>query len=266
MSGSTAQLLQGRTAVVTGAARGIGYSIAEAYARHGASVALIDLDTDTTARAAHEIAESTGATTVAHALDVCDETATSEAAGAIEARLGVVDIVVPNAGILVLKPALDLSAADLERVIAVNLVGAFVTATSFVRRMVATGTPGQVVFTSSLFGTRGGAGNSAYSASKFAVLGLAQSMAAELAPAGIRVNAVCPGQVDSLMLDQLFADRAAATGSTAEHERAQFLHDIPMGGLGRPSEVADTYVYLACDLSSYVTGQHVVVDGGWSVG
>lgn len=111
-----------------------------------------------------------------------------------------------------------------------------------------------------------GAGNGAYSASKFGLIGLAQSMAAELAPVGIRVNVVCPGQIDSAMLNSLFQDRAVENDRTPAQERQQFTNRIPLGRLGSAADVADTFVYLASDLSSYVTGQDITVDGGWSVG
>ncbi len=259
-------LLAGRVAVVTGAAGGIGAAIAARLAVHGAAVALLDLDGAATEASAAEVASATGAATLGLAVDVTDPLAITEAADRIESRLGGVDVVVPNAGIFVLKPALEMRPQELEAVLRVNLIGAFQTATEFARRMVDRGAEGRIIFTSSLFGLRGGAGNAAYSASKFGLIGLSQSMAAELAPAGIRVNAVCPGQIESAMIQQLFDDRAAAAGSTADEERAAFARHIPLGALGSPEEVADTYVYLASALSSYVTGQHVVVDGGWSVG
>jgi len=252
--------------VVTGAARGIGFSIAERLAAHGAAVALLDLDADRTEAAAAAVASATGSPTLGLAADVTDADGLREAADLIAENLGSVDVVIPNAGVLLLKPVLDIGSADFDAVLRVNLLGAFQTATEFARRMVDTGREGRVIFTSSLFGTRGGAGNAAYSASKFGVLGLMQSMAADLAPAGIRVNAVCPGQIDSAMIHQLFKDRAAAAGTSAAAERADFIRHIPLGALGDPKDVADTYVYLASPLSSYVTGQHVVVDGGWSIG
>jgi NAD(P)-dependent dehydrogenase (short-subunit alcohol dehydrogenase family) len=260
------QLLPGRIAVVTGAARGIGRSIAARLAAHGAKVALIDLDAQQTAATALEIGESTGSDTLGVAADVTDPSRLREVADEIAMTLGPVDVVVPNAGILVLKPALEIEPAEFDAVLRVNLLGAFLTATEFARRMPRAGADGRIIFTSSLFGLRGGAGNAAYAASKFGIIGLAQSMAAELAPAGIRVNSVCPGQIESAMIEQLFEDRAAANGTAPEEERAAFARHIPLGGLGLPEDVADTYVYLASSLSSYVTGQHVVVDGGWSVG
>ena len=259
-------LLEGRVAVVTGAARGIGACIAERLAAHGAAVALVDLDAAATEAAAAEVAAVTGGSTLGLAVDVTDPVAIAGAADRIESRLGTVDVVVPNAGILVLKPALEIRPQEFEAVLRVNLLGAFQTATEFARRMVERGAEGRIIFTSSLFGLRGGSGNAAYSASKFGLIGLSQSMAAELAPAGIRVNAVCPGQIESAMMQQLFEDRAAVAGSTAQEERAAFARHIPLGALGTPEEVADTYVYLASPLSSYVTGQQIVVDGGWSVG
>ncbi len=258
-------LLSGRTAVVTGAARGIGLSIATRLAAHGAQVAMVDLDEEQTQAAAREVQESTGSRALGLAADVTDAAHLHEAADVIEAELGPVDVVVPNAGILVLKTALDIDPQEFDAVLRVNLFGAFLTAVEFARRM-PRGADGRIIFTSSLFGLRGGVGNVAYAASKFGILGMAQSMAAELAPSGIRVNSVCPGQIESAMIRQLFEDRAAANGTTPEAERATFARHIPLGGLGDPDDVADTYVYLASSLSSYVTGQHIVVDGGWTVG
>lgn len=262
----SAGLLEGRVALVTGAARGIGRAISARMAEQGAAVALLDVDAVAVSEAARQVAAETGARTWADAIDVTDATALAGAADTIEAELGIVDVVVPNAGVMVLKHVLELDVSELQKVLHVNLVGAFLTATEFARRLVRHHQPGQIIFSSSLFGTRGGAGNAAYSASKFAVLGLAQSMAADLAGNGIRVNSVCPGQIDSAMLTRMFEDRARLEGTTAAEERAQFVADVPLGRLGDPQEVADAYVYLASGLSSYLTGQHLVVDGGWSVG
>jgi NAD(P)-dependent dehydrogenase (short-subunit alcohol dehydrogenase family) len=151
-------------------------------------------------------------------------------------------------------------------VIEVNLTGAFLTAQAFLKPLLAAGRPGQVIFTSSLFGLRGGRENAAYSASKFGMIGLAQSLAAEVASNGIRVNCVCPGQMDTDMIRQLFRDRAALTGATEAEVAGRLTARIPTGALGRMDELAGTYVWLASDLSRYVTGQSITVDGGWQVG
>lgn len=266
MSSPTPHLLNGHIAVITGAASGIGRAIAQRYAAAGASVALLDIDEARVTTAAAAVAELTGARTVAIATDVTDEDDLQRARGHIEAQLGTCDIVVPNAGILIFKEVLALSAAEFDRVLRINLTGAFLTARIFGQAMVSAPLAGSIIFTSSLFGRRGGRGNGAYSASKFALIGLAQSMAAELAPNGIRVNVVCPGQIDSDMLTALFEERAAHGNLTPAQERQQFTSRIPLGRLGSPTDVADTFLYLASDLSSYVTGQDITVDGGWTVG
>jgi NAD(P)-dependent dehydrogenase (short-subunit alcohol dehydrogenase family) len=182
-----------------------------------------------------------------------------------EAELGVCDVIVANAGILVAKPAVEISQHEWDKLIAVNLSGAFHTATVFARRMTRTERSGSITFSSSLFGVRGGPGNSAYSASKFGIIGLAQSMAAELAPFGIRVNSVCPGQIATAMIEELFQARAGESGRSVAEERHAFESKIPLGRLGTPEDVANTFVYFASELSSYVTGQHLIVDGGWQV-
>lgn len=263
---SASALLSGHTAVVTGAGSGIGLAVAQRYAAAGASVALLDIDQAAISAAAAAITEQTGARTVAVAANVTDEDSLEQGRAFIEQQLGRCDIVVANAGILVFKEVLALSVTEFDRVLRVNLTGAFLTARIFAQAMVAAETGGSVIFTSSLFGKRGGRGNGAYSASKFGLIGLAQSMAAELAPRNIRVNVVCPGQIDSDMLAQLFTDRAANQGSSATEERRKFTSRIPLGRLGSPADVADTFLYLASDLSGYVTGQDITVDGGWSVG
>lgn len=250
-----AGLLEGRCALVTGAARGIGRAVAAALAAHGARVVLADLDGAATRAAAEAIPGAEGI-----ALDVACEAATEAALDALAARGVVPDVAVPNAGILHLETAVDLPAERFRAVLEVNLTGAFLTARAAARRM---GPGGRIVFTTSLFGVRGGAQNAAYAASKFGMTGLMESMAADLAPRGITVNAVAPGQIETEMMERLVETRLAG-GLPDPRER--LLARIPLGRLGRPEEVAGAYVWLASDLASYVTGQTVVVDGGWQVG
>lgn len=249
------QLLEGRTALVTGAARGIGRAVAQALARHGARVVLADLDEAATRAAADAIP---GAEAIA--LDVTDEAATEAALDALAARGLAPDVAVPNAGILHLETALDLPAERFRAVLEVNVTGAFLTARAAARRM---GRGGRIVFTTSLFGVRGGAQNAAYSASKFGMTGLMQSMAADLAPRGIAVNAVAPGQIETEMMERLVETRLA---QGLPDPRERLLARIPWGRMGTPEELAGAYVWLASPLAGYVTGQTVVVDGGWQVG
>jgi NAD(P)-dependent dehydrogenase (short-subunit alcohol dehydrogenase family) len=265
-TGAPARLLIGRRAVVTGAVGAIGQAIAARLAAHGASVVVADLDGAACNRVAAVIADRYAVPCHGAPVDVTDRSSVAACAERTAETIGECDLLVVNAGILVLKPILNLTERDWQRVVDVNLTGAFHTATVFATRMVATGTHGGIIFTSSLFGVRGGRGNGAYSAAKFGVIGLAQSMAADLAEHGIRVNAVCPGQVDSPMITDVLARRAEEHGTDVDVERAAFTGRIPLGRLGGTDEIADTYVYLASGLSSYVTGQHLIVDGGWQVG
>ena len=258
--------LEGRVAIITGGAGAIGYAIAHRLSLDGARVAVADLNQMACQQTADEIAAQTGGVLMGVALDVTDRQSVEEAANAIEASLGVCDAIVPNAGILHLESSLTMDDAAWARVLEVNLTGAFITATTFARRLVYKSAPGTIVFSSSLFGLRGGATNAAYSASKFGIIGLSQSMAADLASASIRVNAVCPGQIDTGMLRDLFRSRAEESGRSVDDERTQFEARIPLGSLGTVDQVANAYSYFSSDASAYVTGQHLIVDGGWQVG
>ncbi len=250
----TQPLLHGRTALVTGAARGIGLAIGRALGEHGARVVLADLDAGQTGAVAARLQNARGL-----ALDVADEAATESLFDRVAAEGWAPDVVVPNAGILHLAPVDDIPADRFRAVVEVNLTGAFLTARAAARRL---GRDGRIILTSSLFGLRSGAQNAAYSASKFGMLGLMEAMAADLAPRGILVNAVAPGQIQTEMMDKLVADRLAM-GMADPRDR--LLSRIPLGRMGTPEEVAHAYVWLASPLATYVTGQTIVVDGGWQV-
>jgi len=258
-------LLEGKTAMITGGARGIGLAVARAFVEEGAAVALADLPGETLQAGLGSLTALQGSKVMALPLDVTDEGATQDALATFAAAWGAPDIVVPNAGILVLKHGVDTDLADFRKVLDVNLTGAFITAKIAARHMVEARKGGRIIFTSSLFGLRGGRENSAYSASKFGMLGVMESMAAELAGEGILVNAVCPGQMDTDMIRQLFKDRAALRGVDAAEVRQALESRIPVGHLGPLDHLAGTYVYLASRLSRYVTGQAITVDGGWQV-
>ena len=255
-------LLEDKVAFITGGAQGIGLAVATAFVAQGAKVMLADIN----AEQVHQAAQDFGSSAQAIALDVADEAQTQEALSATVSAFGKVDIVVPNAGVLVLAHAVDTDVADCRRVIDINLTGAFITSKIFARQLIDQGTGGRIILTSSLFGLRGGRENAAYSASKFGVVGLMQCLAAELAGDGILANCVCPGQMDTDMIRQLFRDRAQLTGQTEADVRGALEGRIPVGHLGPLDQLAGTYVYLASDLCRYVTGQSITVDGGWQIG
>lgn len=261
----THRSMDNRTALVTGGLGAIGRAIARRFASEGARVVVADLDATASTRLATELTTEFETDAIGVAINIADPDDVERVAEQVTADFGTCDALALNAGILVLKPALELTADEWNAVISVNLSGSFHCAAAFGRRLVDSGRPGTIVFASSLFGVRGGRGNAAYSASKFGLLGLSQSMAAELAGNGIRVNAVCPGQISSAMLDDLFTRRALEAGTTPQHERATFAARIPAGVLGSVDDIAKAFVYLSSDQSSYITGQHIVVDGGWQV-
>jgi NAD(P)-dependent dehydrogenase (short-subunit alcohol dehydrogenase family) len=255
-------LLDGKVAFITGGAQGIGLAVAQAFVAQGASVCIADIATDKVEQSARTIGQRARGL----ALDVTDEDATIRAAEEVVRQFGRVDIVVPNAGILILKHVVDTSTAEFRKVVDVNLTGAFITAKVFARKLIEQGRGGRIVLTSSLFGLRGGREKGAYSAAKFGMVGLMECLAAELAPHAITANCVCPGQMDTDMIRQLFRDRAEMRGVSETEVRKTLESRIPAGHLGTMDELAGTYVYLASDLSRYVTGQSIVVDGGWQVG
>lgn len=264
-------LLEGRVALVTGGARGIGRAVAARFVEEGASVVLADVAGDEAARAASALTGGTDGsagtgTAVGVAADVTDPESLAAAFDEAERRLGLVDVVVANAGILHLQPAVDLPPAAFRRVLEVNLTGVFLTCTEGARRLQAAGRGGRIVVSSSLFGLRGGVENAAYSASKFGCIGLVQCLAAELGGDGITVNAVCPGQVDTQMMRDLIRERSALRGIPEAEVEQTLVGRIPAGRLAAVTEVADAYVWLASDRAGYVTGQSITVDGGWLLG
>jgi NAD(P)-dependent dehydrogenase (short-subunit alcohol dehydrogenase family) len=246
-------LLAGKAALVTGGSRGIGLAVAERFAAEGADVLVGDL---AMGRADLPFVQ----------LDVTDERSIDAAVATAVARFGRLDVFVANAGILQLGPLAETQLDAWERVLRVNLTGVFLTCRAAARHLVAQGTGGRVIATSSLFGRRGGRNNVAYSASKFGVVGVVETAAAELAEHGITVNAVCPGQVDTEMLGDLFTRFGELRGLTADDIRAEFEGKIPIGRLASTEEVANVFVFLASELGSYVTGQSIIVDGGQQVG
>jgi D-sorbitol dehydrogenase (acceptor) len=254
--------LQGKAAIVTGGARGLGRAIAERLAGEGASVAIVALHRETSAEAAAAI-EGRGGRAIAVAADVASEQDTRRyVAEAVEA-FGRLDVLVNNAGAIAVGPLVETAADTWDRLFEVNVRGTFLGCREAAKRMIEQGEGGRIVNCSSGAGRRGAALVAGYAATKFAVIGLTQSLAIELAPHGIMVNAYCPGHVTSTpMWAQIDADVAALTGGEPGAAKAAAAAEVPLGRPGTPEEIAGAVAFLCSDDASYVTGESLLVDGG----
>src|SRR3954453_9211728 len=244
-------LLTGKTAAISGAAsaRGIGLATAHLFAEHGARVAILDLDEAGAQRAAKELGEGH----IGLACDVTDlESCRRAARQAIEA-FGNVDILINNAGISQPVKTMEITPQDWQRIVDVNMTGVLYLSQAFIPHM-RERKQGSIACMSSVSSQRGGGifGGPHYSAAKAGVLGLAKAMARELGPDGIRVNCVTPGLIQTdITGDKLTPDM-----------RADIVKGIPLGRLGDADDVARIYLFLASNLSSYVTGAVIDVNGG----
>jgi len=243
--------LKDRIAIVTGAARGIGLAIAERFAQEGAIVVISDILDDVGSEAAQAI----GATYI-HC-DVSKSAAVNALVATTVERFGAVDILVNNAGIAVGGDFLDVSEADFDRVIGINLKGSFLMLQACARHMVSQAEagrkPGAIVNMSSVNDTLAIPAIVTYCVSKGGVSQLTRATALALAPHGIRVNAIGPGTIETDMARGVLADKAALNRAMSR---------TPLGRLGAPSEVASIAAFLASDDASYVTGETIYVDGG----
>jgi meso-butanediol dehydrogenase/(S,S)-butanediol dehydrogenase/diacetyl reductase len=249
-----------RSAVVTGAAGGIGRAIALRLAADGLAVSLLDLPST---RAGLDAAVAELATP-GQALvgDVTDADSVDAAVAAHVERFGGLDVMVANAGIAVTAPLVDTTAAQWQTTLDVNLTGVFHCYRAAARQLVAQGRGGRIIGAASVAAHRAGKWQSAYSATKFAVRGMSQSLAQELAEHGITVNVYSPGVVQTPMWDSIDAALAGQNGTPVGSEMQAMLAGIPLGRLEVPADVAGVVSFLASPDSAYVTGQSIVVDGG----
>jgi sorbitol-6-phosphate 2-dehydrogenase len=254
-------MLKDQVAVITGAAQGIGKHIAERFAEEGARVVIADMLAEQGAALAQEL-NWTECRALFSECDITEEESINRVLSRTLEEFGAVNVLVNNAGVNLAKPVMEISRAEWERVQAVNLTGSFLCSKVFARFMVEQGRGGSILFMSSQAGKRGEAGAAAYSASKFGVIGLMQCLALELAPYGIRVNAVCPGNVDAPMLHWLIQELARREGISAEDMQQRLVKRIPMARLATSSEIASVFLFLASPLASYITGEAINVDGG----
>jgi NAD(P)-dependent dehydrogenase (short-subunit alcohol dehydrogenase family) len=249
---------EGRVAVVTGGGRGLGLAMAEALARRGADVALLDLldDVGTTGAA---LADRTGRRVVGQRVDVTDDASVVAGLDAVAAALAVPTVLVNAAGVAMDRPALETSTADWRRVMDVNLTGTFVVCREFARRAVDAGVGASIVNVASMSGivVNVPQQQAAYNTSKAAVSMLTKSLAVEWLPLGVRVNAIAPGYFAS--------DMTRAVAAREPEMRDEWLRRTPAGRMGEPEELGDLVAYLAGDGSRFVVGETVVIDGGYTL-
>ncbi|MDR1738718.1 MAG: 3-oxoacyl-[acyl-carrier-protein] reductase [Candidatus Symbiothrix sp.] len=244
------KLLEGKTAIVTGAARGIGKAIAVRFAQEGCNIAFTDLAIDDNAAATEKEIAALGVKVKGYASNAANFEDTHQVVETIVKDFGRVDILVNNAGITRDGLMMRMSEQQWDMVINVNLKSAFNFIHALTPVMMKQKT-GSIINMASVVGVHGNAGQANYSASKAGMIALAKSVARELGSRGIRANAIAPGFIITDM-----------TAALSDEVKAEWAKQIPLRRGGTPDDVADTALYLASDLSSYVTGQVIQVDGG----
>jgi NAD(P)-dependent dehydrogenase (short-subunit alcohol dehydrogenase family) len=253
--------LQGRVAVVTGANRGIGLAIAQAFVGAGAAVALAARDRDSL-RAAAERLEAAGGRCLAVPCDVSDPASVEALGEAVRERLGDPGVVVANAGVAgPTRPLHEVTLEEWRECLAIDLDGVFLTFRRFIPGMIERG-DGSLIAISSMTGKRPLGGRTPYAAAKMGVIGLVRTLALELGPHGIRVNSVCPGAVEGPRIDAVVRRQAEVQGISEEAARRQFSDPAALKRLVRPEEVARTCVFLASDAGSAITGEDLNVSAG----
>lgn len=249
--------LESKIAIVTGGASGIGRAIAEGFAQEGALVCVADLDGSKCDAVAAGIPGAFG-----HALDVTDTGSIARLVEATVARAGRLDVLVNSAGVFGMGKIIDLTAADFDRIFAVNTRGALLMIQGAVRQMLAQGGGGSIVTVSSDSGRRPTPGAACYSASKAAAISIAQVTALEYAQAGIRSNCIAPGAVRTPMWDDveaIFSDTLGVPLGSAEQAQVGLT---PLGRMAAPEDMVQAAIFFASDGAAYVTGQTLNVDGG----
>lgn len=257
------QPLRDQIAIVTGGAQGLGAAIVQRLAEEGAHVVVADLNLDKAQETADAVAADTGQQTRAFAVDVTDESQVAALVDQTVAAFGRLDLLVANAGIVISGGVESFEADKWRKVVDVNLIGYFLCAKHAARIMM-TQRSGAIIQINSKSGKKGSFKNSAYAASKFGGIGLTQSIALELAEFGVRVNAVCPGNLlDSpLWVDSLYKQYAERLGISEEAVRQRYVDQVPMQRGCTYQDVTNVVVFLASDQSNYMTGQAINVTGG----
>lgn len=246
-------LLNGKTALITGAARGIGKAIALKFASEGANIAFTDLQIDENGKATETEIAALGVKCKGYASNAADFGQSAEVVKQVKEEFGSIDILVNNAGITKDGLMLRMTEAQWDAVIGVNLKSAF----NFIHACVPVmmrQRGGSIINMASVVGVHGNAGQANYAASKAGMIALAKSVAQEMGPKGIRANAIAPGFIDTAMTQEL-----------SEEIRKEWVSKIPLRRGGQTEDIANTALFLASDLSSYISGQVLQVDGGMNM-
>lgn len=253
--------LNGKTALITGSARGIGKAIALRFAQEGAKIALNDINKEILEDTAREIKKVSRERVIYKRADISKSKEVEELTQYVTEELGVIDILINNAAISRIVPFLDTSEKLWDRTMEVNLKGAFLCCQAVIPGMIKKG-KGKIINMSSQSGKRGSKWHAAYCVSKFGIIGLTQSLALELAPYRINVNAVCPGVVFTSLWEEQAADQARREGIEEKEVKKDLLKNIPLARLGTPEDVANLVLFLASSRSDYITGQAINLSGG----
>lgn len=242
--------LEGKNAIVTGGAQGIGKDIALRLAQYGCNLAICDIMEDVVIATADEIAAEAGVNAKGYKVNVGDSGEVNGFVKAVKDKLGSIDVLVNNAGITRDNMLFRMSDEEFDLVQKVNMYSVFYFCRA-VGRIMAKQRGGSIINISSVIGVMGNAGQHNYAASKAGVIGLTKSVAKELAGRNVRANAIAPGFIETAMTDSL-----------PEDVKEAYISHIPLGRMGTPGDIADVVGFLAGDASSYITGQVLLVDGG----
>ncbi|MEO3997294.1 L-iditol 2-dehydrogenase [Mesorhizobium sp. CAU 1732] len=250
--------LAGKSAIVTGSARGIGRAFAEAYVREGATVAIADIDFSR----AQDTAQEIGDAAYAVRLDVTDQASINAAIATVEVQAGGIDILINNAALFDMAPIVDITRASYDKLFAVNVAGALFTMQAVARSMIARGRGGKIINMASQAGRRGEALVGIYCATKAAIISLTQSAGLDLIQHGINVNAIAPGVVDGEHWDHVDALFARHEGRATGEKKALVGASVPFGRMGTAQDLTGMAIFLATAEADYIVAQTYNVDGG----
>lgn len=250
--------LEGKVAIITGGASGIGRAIAEGFAREGAKVCIADISQEKCDQAAREIGQGA----IGQALNVCDQASIDACVEAVAEKFGPINNLVNCAGVFSMQLFTDTTPEEFDRVVGVNTKGLLFMTQAVVRRMLADGSRGAVVNIASGAGRRGQPGSAVYALSKAAVISITQSAALEFVKRGIRVNALAPGAVLTPMWEEVRGSFGKILGGGADPDKAM-VDSNPAGRISVPADYVGAAIYLASDESDYVVGQTLNIDGGY---